>query len=66
MEFLVQSSYLDTFFGLVFEGGEQGSLATQIRYGYERKLYAIAITNLIFACQNVPAAVQGKIGLCLS
>ena len=55
-EFLVQSGYLQEFFKLLFENWRQ------FKNSYERKLFALAITNFIFNCSNIPIEIKGEIG----
>ena len=59
VEFLKQSGYLSKFFKAVF--GEW----RQMRYSYERKLFALAMSNLIFHGSNFPAEIQSNIGFYL-
>jgi hypothetical protein len=49
IEFLSISGYLDQFFKLSFESWKSLKLA------YERKLFALAMTNFLFNCTNMPA-----------
>ena len=49
LKFLEQSGYLIDFFTSVFDSWKS------FRYSYERKLFALAMTNLIFRASNIPA-----------
>lgn len=60
VEFLLQSGYLEEFFTTIFETWRH------FRLSYERKLFALAISNLIFNGSNIPPFIQNKIGFYLA
>ena len=51
VEFLKQSGYLASFFATVFREWRQ------MRNSYERKLFALAMSNLIFHGSNFPEEI---------
>lgn len=56
IEFLMQSGFLNEFFKQLF------SCCDTLKNSYERKLFALAITNFIFNCTNIPGEIKGQMG----
>ena len=59
MDFLLKSNFLEEFFSTLFDSWRSFKLS------YERKLFALAISNLIFNCVKIPTEIRDKTGFFL-